>query len=89
VCAQLAGSGAFSGDQQSAGVIRVYVMSVEPGTNEVFAWSDENANGFVDPGDFYGEYPTTVQVAAGDDIRGIDFTLGRVQSNRIAAACFD
>lgn len=88
VCAQLVSTGRFSGSERSDGVIRDYRMSVEPGENEVFAWSDENGNGAIDAGDFYGAYPSIVTASAGEVVTGIDITLDAIDTSIGPRACF-
>ncbi len=49
-----------------------------PGRNIVAAWSDENGNGLVDAGDYFGAYPVRVTVAEGRETTGITVQVARM-----------
>jgi hypothetical protein len=41
----------------------------------VLAWNDANGNEILDAGDLVGEHPTSVVVAGGARVDGVDITL--------------
>ena len=69
-----------SGGTSSAGAILDYSFSVSPGSNYVYAWSDEDDDGFVSSGDWYGDHDGYVQVEPGQRITNVDFALTYVTS---------
>jgi hypothetical protein len=83
--ALLADTWAHSGTQSSSGVIFDYSISVLPGTNYVYAWSDEDENGLLSSGDWYGDAPY-VDVEPGERVANVDFNLSVVTSVEDVAA---
>ena len=78
--AVLEDTGALSGATASSGIIRQYALEVEPGPNFVYAWADENDNGVIDPGDWFGAFDNYVLVQASEANDGVDFSIHLVQS---------
>lgn len=72
-----------SGSTSSNGVISHYEFDVESGRNLLSAWSDENGNGRVDTGDFFGYHRAPgsinssdwVDVPVGGHVSGVDVSL--------------
>lgn len=64
--------------QEGASFFSDYSLSVTPGNNIVFAFSDENRNNELDDGDFFGAYPVLVPVAPGGSATGINFDITRL-----------
>lgn len=67
-----------SGQQTSSGVITDFSFEVLAGSNQVAAWSDENDNGLVDEGDFFGSYPISVNVPPGVEVKDLAITVAPV-----------
>lgn len=70
-----AGTLVLSGSQVSDGVITDYRFDALPGANTVAAWSDENGNGTVDEGDFFGVHAGPVVVEAGAETADVGVTV--------------
>jgi serine protease len=70
----------LSGVAFGATAFNTYELEALAGANLVVAWSDENDNAEIDPGDFVGVYPGFVVVPPGERVTGIDFAIERVLS---------
>jgi len=66
-----------------------YAVSPEPGRYVVLAWSDENRDGVLNDGDFFGFHPVPVSVAAGQTVTGIDIALAPVLSTSASGVVLD
>ena len=76
----LESTGELSGATSSDDLIREYSLTVETGSNFVYAWADETANGVIDPGDWFGAFDNYVLVQEGEEASGVDFAVNLVQS---------
>lgn len=68
------------GARSYASFVPSYTVSAEPGRYVVLAWTDENGDGRLDDGDFFGVHPVPVSVAAGQTVAGVDIALAPVWS---------
>jgi len=57
-----------------------YAVSTAPGRYVVIAWSDENRDGVLNEGDYFGLHPNPVDVVAGHTVTGIDIAVAPVLS---------
>lgn len=55
-----------------------YSFESPAGPVYLVAWSDEDGDGTINAGDFYGEYPQQVTVQAGTTLTGLDIHLERL-----------
>jgi serine protease len=67
-----------SGHVQRAGVITDFRFDALPGDNIVTAWSDENGNGAVDAGDYFGTHPYAISVTPESETSGVTVRMARV-----------
>jgi hypothetical protein len=70
-----------SGFQSSNGAIHTFDFEVAPGQNLLAAWSDKNDDGFVNVGDLFGTYPSTIAVGPGQRLTGLVVSVDPVLSN--------
>jgi hypothetical protein len=70
-----AGGSIATGAWASEGFADEFEVEVSAGEHRVLAWYDENRNGVIDAGDFFGRYPDPVRVEAGQAIEGIDIEV--------------
>jgi serine protease len=66
------------GQLQRNGAITDFHFDALAGRNIVAAWSDENDNGKVDAGDYFGSHPIRVTVTAGREATGIAVQVTRM-----------
>jgi len=75
-----------AGSRSYASFVTAYAFSADAGSNVVFAWSDEDANGDLDEGDYFGYHPVPVAVTAGRTTTGVDVAVAPVLSTEAALA---
>jgi serine protease len=68
----------LAGEIASIGVIRNFNFPVESGLVHVVAWSDEDLDGDVSAGDYFGVHPSLVTVLPQVTTSGIDVPIERV-----------
>lgn len=69
-----------AGSRSYPAFVPTYAFSAMAGSNTVFAWSDEDGNGDLDEGDFFGNHPFPVAVTAGGTTSGVDIAVAPVLS---------
>ena len=70
----------IAGSRAYPSFVSAYAFSALAGSNDVFAWSDEDGDGEVSPGDYFGNHPVTVAVTAGVTTAGVDIEVEPVLS---------
>ena len=76
----------IAGSRAYPSFVSTYAFSTLAGSNDVFAWSDEDGDGEVSPGDYFGSYPLTVPVTTGVTTAGVDIEVAPVLSVDTAVA---
>ena len=64
--------------QSGSGIITDFSFSAEPGETMLAAWSDENGDGTVNAGDYFGVYPWPLTVRGGKTEAGLELRLDQV-----------
>jgi serine protease len=70
----------IAGSRAYPSFVSTYAFSALAGSNDVFAWSDEDGDGELDEGDFFGNHPLPVAVTAGVTTTGVDIEVAPVLS---------